>query len=879
MFKKILSSVLCAAMLAAAVPTIGMSARAEETKDYGLAEKTSQGVILHCFDWSYNTIKEHLPEIAEAGYTTVQTSPVQTPKDFGGSMDTAGQWWKLYQPLSFSVAESSWLGNKQELKDLCAEADKYGIKIICDIVSNHMANDNEGNPLTYYPDINKYEPDIYANTSKYFHQQKRGVDDSKVEYIVTGHLDGLPDLNTSEQYIQERVISLLKECIDCGVDGFRFDAAKHIETPGDGDFASDYWPNVIGAAKDYAESKGGEIFCYGEVLNTPGTGRDIKDYTKYLNITDNVTGDSTLVNVVKKNPERVVVAQQYKYDDDHKNYVLWAESHDTYMGKSGSAGLSNTASVSNEDIARAWAIVASRSDSQALYLARPGLLMGEAGDTAWKSSVVSEINKFHNKFIGTPDAVYSDAGVVAVQRGETGIVLVNLGESADITVTTQGMKDGEYTDSITGNKFTVSNGVITGTVGAGGVATVYEGAEATPRVLFSEEGRSFKTETLTVTLTLENATSGTYKINGGEEKTFTDKADVTLGEGVEAGSVIELTATASDGKKTTAVTQKFTKAQGNNSGVFVYFDNSKKNWDNVMVYAFYETVDDKGNKELIASNGNWPGVPIDYDSGKNLYFYEMPQDLKVNEAKVIFNNGNGTQSKDLLLTSDCMILIGNKWSDYNPNGTTLIYGDLNADKKVSSADALIILRYTVNLTKLDDEQTAAADVDQDKKVSAKDAMTIQRYTINLANNEYIGKEFVFGGAAGDNTDKDTSSDKTTDTEKDIPKSGNIFYAVNHAGWIFHSGCKLWLVNNDTNEAVEMTKSEDNDTAKYAYVDLPVGWKNVSFHRTQWNMTIEESVSANDPSYKSWNAGEIPDGMNAYRISDGKCKFMSYDPDA
>ena len=875
MFKKILSSALCIAMLAAAVPTMATNAKADETKDYGLADKTSQGVILHCFDWSYNTIKEHLPEIAEAGYTTVQTSPVQTPKDFGGSMDTAGQWWKLYQPLSFSIAENSWLGNKQELTDLCAEAEKYGIKVICDIVSNHMANDNEGNALTYYPDIENYESEIYANTTKYFHQQRRSVDDSKVEYIVTGHLDGLPDLNTSEEYVQERVVSLLKECIDCGVDGFRFDAAKHIETPADGDFASNYWPKVIGDAKQYAESKGQEIFCYGEILNTPGSGRDIKEYTKYLNITDNVTGDATLVQVIKKNAEKVVTAQQYKYDDDHKNYVIWAESHDTYMGQSGSAGLSNTADVSNDEIAKAWAIVASRSDSQALYLARPGLLMGESGDSAWKSSVVSEINKFHNKFIGTPDSIYNDGNVVAVQRGETGIVMVNLGESSDISVTTQSMKDGDYIDAITGAKFTVSNGVISGTVGASGVAVVYEGAQTTPRVLFSEEGKSFKTDTLTVTLTLENASSGTYKVNGGEEKSFTDKTDVTIGEGIEVGNVIVLTVTATDGSKTTTTTQEYKKAEGNNSGVFVYFDNSKKKWKNVMVYAFYEKVDANGSKELIASNGNWPGVPIDYDSSKNLYFYELPQDLKVNEAVIIFNDGNGTQSKNLPLTSECMILVGNKWSDYNPNGTTLIYGDADGDKKVSAKDSLVILRYTINIVKFTDEQLAAADVDQDGKVSAKDSMAIQRFTINAGKNEYIGKEFTFGGGSGDSGEKTSDTDKPSDTDKEIPKSGYIFYAVNSAGWLFHDGCKLWLMNNDTNEAVEMTKSEDTDDAKYAYVDLPTGWKNLSIHRTQWNMTIEESAS--DPAYKKWDCGEIVEGTNAYKVSDGRSKYITYEP--
>ena len=33
-------------------------------------------IILHAWSWSFNTIKEHLPEIKDAGYTIVQTSPI-----------------------------------------------------------------------------------------------------------------------------------------------------------------------------------------------------------------------------------------------------------------------------------------------------------------------------------------------------------------------------------------------------------------------------------------------------------------------------------------------------------------------------------------------------------------------------------------------------------------------------------------------------------------------------------------------------------------------------------------------------------------------------------------------------------------------------------
>ncbi|MBQ5440249.1 MAG: hypothetical protein IIT49_05645, partial [Clostridia bacterium] len=183
MGKKILSAILSLAVLASGMSAMGMTAAAEEStsNDYGLAEKTSEGVILHAFNWSYNTIKENLPAIAEAGYTTVQTSPVQQPKNRSDSKDTAGQWWKLYQPLSFSIANQTWLGTKEDLTALCAEADNYGIKIICDIVSNHMANNESGDPYTYYEGIAEYEPEIYANTDKYFHQLKKKVDDSNVE--------------------------------------------------------------------------------------------------------------------------------------------------------------------------------------------------------------------------------------------------------------------------------------------------------------------------------------------------------------------------------------------------------------------------------------------------------------------------------------------------------------------------------------------------------------------------------------------------------------------------------------------------------------------------------------------------------------------------
>ena len=51
-------------------------------KDYGLMGDIQGSSILHCWNWSYKTIEENMEIIAECGYTAVQTSPAQQPKDY-----------------------------------------------------------------------------------------------------------------------------------------------------------------------------------------------------------------------------------------------------------------------------------------------------------------------------------------------------------------------------------------------------------------------------------------------------------------------------------------------------------------------------------------------------------------------------------------------------------------------------------------------------------------------------------------------------------------------------------------------------------------------------------------------------------------------------
>ena len=457
--------ILLAVCLLASVIMPGIPVTAETHETY--AQETVQGaVILHCFNWSYNSIKAALPDIAAAGYTAVQTSPVQQPKDYDAAWTNSdGQWWKLYQPLGLSIADGgTWLGTRAELCDLCDEAEEYGIKVIVDIVANHLANDTEGGTFAH---LNE-NVDSALRNADYFHSDPNYVSDDSRYTMTQRHL-GMPDLNTGNDDIQQYVLDLLCDCVDCGVDGFRFDAAKHIELPTDGDCASDFWPTVINGARDYADH---ELFFYGEILG--GAGTDIGNYTNYIAVTDNYTGDRALDKAYWCAAAELADSTYYKYAEPGKS-VLWVESHDTYMGNSGTAWTGNTSGVSDEVLQKAWAIVGGRAYSTALYLARPNEVMGAAStDTAWKSKTVSEINKFKNFFDGTNEYLASYGNTAYNERGTRGVVISKLDGGGEVSLPAHRIEDGTYTDQITGNTFTVQNGTISGTVGDSGVAAVYD---------------------------------------------------------------------------------------------------------------------------------------------------------------------------------------------------------------------------------------------------------------------------------------------------------------------------------------------------------------------------------------------------------------------
>ena len=588
--------------------------------DYGLADNIQDGNILHCFCWKYDDITAMLPEIAEAGFTSIQTSPPQATSG-------TGAWWWFYQPLGFYIGENA-MGNKESLTRLCTEADKYGIKIIADVVANHLAGDHS-----------RIQDDL--KDSQYWHEGDYKADDGD-RYRVTHGRIGMPDLNTEHSYVQQCVVKYIQELKGVGVDGIRFDAAKHIGLPSEGD---QFWATVIGADSS--------LWYYGEILNNPGLSFEERDgqrsqaiavmqeYAKYIGITDSIYG-KTLRDSFNdgKVPQDFGCYAGEWISIPNNRLVYWGESHDTWSNNK-EWGYSND--MNQNTIDRAYAIAASRNGIPALYFSRPSskskddIHIGEKGSTHFTSKEVAAVNHFKNALNGQKDYYTTGDNCAVVCRPGGAVVVLGSGSDRDVSVPNGGgtTNPGTYTDEITGSTWVVTEKTITGHVGSTGIAVFYEGKNVPPpigNVSISPTSGSF-TDTMTVTLKAESTIAdAAYTTSEGASGTFTGTKTITIGASTpEGGTVtVNVSGTKSDGTKATA-SATYTK-KDKISAVTVNVDNSVGNWKEVYAYVY------SGDGTSAKKMAEWPGVKMT-ETSPNYYTLDVSG---YENAKVIFSDGTNS---------------------------------------------------------------------------------------------------------------------------------------------------------------------------------------------------------------------------------------------
>ena len=740
-------SILSASLSAFVSGSLGVQAAESSptvsANKYKLKDNIQDGVILHCFDWTYNDIKAELPKIAKAGFTSIQTSPAQP--------NGTGTWYWLYQPISFSIGTNG-IGTKAELQSLCDEADKYGIKVIVDVVANHLRGDH-----------NNIDNDL--KPSEYWHTFGGGID-WKNRWQVTHGSIGMPDIATENPYVQQKVCNYVQELKSVGVDGLRWDAAKHIGVPSEGD---DFWKSVT----QYG------LYNYGEILGGPddrSTGNEdiMKEYTDYISVTDSNYGKE-LRDSFNSGKAPTSSGNWSEKGISNDKLLYWGESHDTWSNNK-DWGFSNE--MSQNVIDRAYAVAASRNKVTALYFSRPSstnkesIKMGEKGSTHYTSSEVAQINKFHNAMDGKADYYTVSDGCSVITRKDGGAVIVKGSGSGEVSVENGGgyAKPGTYTDAVSGNTFTITSSTISGTIGSSGIAVVYDAEPEGPSASVTPGSTNYNTDELTLTLNCKNAKNAQYSIDDGAFVNYTNGQKITIGTNLAYDTVTTVTVKASDGKTTSdPETYTYTKVDPNAVKVVAY-DNSSTKWSKVNAYFWSDD-----NKEMTS----WPGKKMT-DKGNNIFDIEVPDGAKY----VIFNNGD-SQTDDLRIADGNKIYSNGSWQNYStvkptqpttaPSTTVrpttiatqptttqpattqpattqpsttqpvtepsnrILIGDVDLNGTFTVCDSTEVQRYIVNISTLSDEALIAADVDKDSVISVKDATMIQAYIVKLiVEDSYCG---------------------------------------------------------------------------------------------------------------------------------------------
>ena len=589
---------------------------------YGLKDNIQDGVILHCFDWTLADIQEEIPNIAKAGFTAVQTSPVHERAGKGSV------WYDVYRPYDFKIGNG--LGTEADLKALCAKAHEYGVKVIVDVVANHT---DYGNVASRLLDESLYH-------------ERFGVGNWHDRHQVTFGMIGMWDLDTNNPTVQAIIKQYIQDLKACGVDGIRWDAIKHIGLPSEGD---SFMQNVVDQ----------EMYNYGEILDSTG-GNDntlFPEYQTYMSITDNGYGNG-FANSFAGGSINESVGNFNQRNAKTEKLVYWGESHDTYANDGG-----ESKEKSQNVIDRAYAVVAGNNGATALYFSRPAqkakndIKFGDKGSVHFKDAEVAQVNHMHNVCAGEPNYYVKGNGVCAQVRKSGAIIVLGSGSDRDVTVANgagdgKWLKSGTYKDMVGGGAFTVNASTISGHVGESGIAVIYNAGPVvlTPEVVFNPaDGTAFSDESLTVTATPLNAVSAWIQVNGGEKQTFTAAKQFVVGADVAYGKNVTITwgATDKEGKtETGSVTYKKVKAYvpalGKADEISCFLETSNTA---AAVYVWNDKV-----SPVIQHAGAWNDainkkLPLvgKSVSGKNVFKWTYDGPETTVPSHIIFLDGNGNK--------------------------------------------------------------------------------------------------------------------------------------------------------------------------------------------------------------------------------------------
>lgn len=437
-------------------------------------DATNTQTILHAWSWSFPEIAANMKTIKEAGFTMVQTSPVQecyNPEGGGKKIFdenvTEGNWYYYYQPTDWKIGNQI-VGTRDQMLAMMDSAAKYDIDIIVDVLPNHTAFDIDAVSEDFYKAVGGRDKMFHTNGLTPINNY------SDREQCTLQAMGALPDVNTENPAFQKYYLEFINDLVNMGVKGFRYDTAKHIGVHSDpvdeaaGVKENDFWDVVTGrkSVKGVKLAVPYEsLFVYGEVLQDKGVPE--AEYADYMGQTASSYGH-VIREMLDKGSANGLDIVSFHHSAAPEYLTTWVESHDTY------ANAHESAHLTDEQVRAAYVFLTARQNGVPLFFNRPAgstrqaywgnNVLGARGNDEFFHPEVAAANKFRSSMNGQKEdiRISEDGKVILVNRGKKGAAVVNISKDASKAVLPTGLPDGTYRDVVYGKEFKVKKGKLTG---------------------------------------------------------------------------------------------------------------------------------------------------------------------------------------------------------------------------------------------------------------------------------------------------------------------------------------------------------------------------------------------------------------------------------
>lgn len=266
----------------------------------------------------FQGLKEKIPYLKDLGVNALWLMPINSSPSYHG-----------YDVTDFKGVNKDF-GSIEDFKDFLQEAHKNGIKVIIDLVLNHVASSH---PWFIQALMDKNSPyrEYFVWSTPFDDMKEKGSWGQQVWYnrgdqgFYAVFWSGMPDLNYRNPKLRKEIKDATKFWLDLGVDGFRLDASRYIDT--NEDVTRLWWHDF----NSYVKSINKDAFIVGE--NWDNSIDFVGQFMETMDSSFNFSLRDTIISASKGHDVDIfeeIELRNIIYSNYHKNFIdsLFIGNHD-----------------------------------------------------------------------------------------------------------------------------------------------------------------------------------------------------------------------------------------------------------------------------------------------------------------------------------------------------------------------------------------------------------------------------------------------------------------------------------------------------------------------------------------------------------------------